>query len=115
IESRADGQYRMVDKKDPARLIDMRPRFLTGEAIAIDADDATRRQALARFITSANNPWFAKCYVNRIWTALLGWGFYPSVTDLGAGPEPVRYKEVLELLAKEWGASGYAVPGFFRT
>ena len=32
IESRADGQYLMTDKKNPTRLIPMRPRFLTGEA-----------------------------------------------------------------------------------
>ena len=34
IESRADGQYRMTDKKDPDHLIAMQPRFLTGESVA---------------------------------------------------------------------------------
>jgi Protein of unknown function (DUF1549)/Protein of unknown function (DUF1553) len=114
IESRADGQYQMSDKKDPMRLIAMQPRFLTGESISIDADDAERRQALARFITSPKNPWFAKCYVNRIWTALMGWGFYPSVNDLGAANEP-RHKAVLELLEQSWIASGYDVQWLFRT
>ncbi len=114
IESRADGQYRMTDKKDPGRLIAMRPRFLTGEAVSIDANDEERRQALARFLTSPKNPWFAKCYVNRIWTAMMGWGFYPAVTDLGSDVEP-RHKAVLELLEKEWIASGYDVKYLFRT
>src|SRR5204863_6457735 len=67
---------------------------------------------LARFITSPKNPWFAKCYVNRIWTALMGWGFYTSVADLGSEP---RHKEVLDLLAAEWIASGYDVQWLFRT
>ena len=53
-----------------------------------------RRQALARFLTSPKNPWFAKCYVNRMWTALMGWGFYPTVTDLGANAQP-RHPAVL--------------------
>src|SRR5262249_1385257 len=49
IEGRADGQYLMTGKKDPDRRIAMRPRFLTGEAVDIDATDQQRRQALARF------------------------------------------------------------------
>jgi hypothetical protein len=114
IESRPDGQYQMTDKKDPSRLIAMQPRFLTGESVSIDADDAERRQALARFLTAPTNPWFARCYVNRIWTAMMGWGFYPTVADLGSDVE-VRHKPVLELLEKEFVASGYDVQWLFRT
>src|SRR5689334_17925600 len=114
IESRADGQYTMTDKKDPARLIPMQPRFLTGESVPIDADDVQRRTALARLITSPSNPWFARCYVNRVWTALMGWGFYPTVTDLGS-ENPPRHGDVLDVLTKEWVASGYDVKWLFRT
>src|SRR5439155_23943890 len=39
IEGRAEGQYRMTDKKDPDHLIAMQPRFLTGESVRIDAPD----------------------------------------------------------------------------
>jgi Protein of unknown function (DUF1553)/Protein of unknown function (DUF1549) len=114
IESRSDGQYRMTDKHDPDHLIAMQPRFLTGESIAIDANDDERRQALARLLTSPNNPWFAKCYVNRIWTELMGWGFYASVTDLGSEAEP-SHPVVLEFLEKEWINSGYDVKWLFQT
>jgi hypothetical protein len=114
IESRSDGQYRMTDKNDPQHLIAMQPRFLTGESVGIDANDEERRRALARFITSAKNPWFAKCYVNRMWTALMGWGFYPTVTDLGAETEPV-HKPVLELLEKNFVASGFDMKWLIRT
>src|SRR5262249_16377198 len=38
IEGRDDGQYYMTDKKNPERLIAMRPRFLTGEGVGLDAD-----------------------------------------------------------------------------
>jgi hypothetical protein len=92
----------------------MRPRFLTGEALSLDADDADRRQALAKFITGPKNPWFARCYVNRIWTALLGWGFYPTVNDLGSSVEP-RHPAALEALERAWVASGYDVRWLFRT
>jgi hypothetical protein len=114
IEGRADGQYLMTAKADPSRLIPMRPRFLTGEAVSLDADDDERRQALARLLTSPANPWFARCFVNRLWTALLGWGFYPGVADLGR-PQPPRYPEALDLLARAWVESGYDVKWLFRT
>lgn len=114
IEPRATGQYQMSDKKDPTRLIAMTPRFLTGETVSADADDPERRAALARFLTSPKNPWFARAHVNRLWTALLGWGFYAGLADLGAGA-PARYGEVLDLLAAEWTATGYDLRWLFRT
>ena len=114
IESRADGQYYMTDKKDPTHLIPMRPRFLTGESVSIDANDEERRQALAHFLTDPKNPWFARCYVNRVWTAMMGWGFYLTVTDVGSANDP-RHKATLELLEKAWIASGYDPRWLFRT
>jgi hypothetical protein len=114
IEGREDGQYRMTDKRDPDRLIPMRPRFLTGETVPLEASDRERREALARFLTRPENPWFARCYVNRIWTSLLGWGFYPSVIDLGPSHTPI-YPEALRILEKDWVASGYDMRWLFRT
>lgn len=113
IESRADGQYRMTDRKDPGHLVAMQPRFLTGESVGIDSTDEERRQALARFITSPKNPWFARCHVNRMWSCLLGWGFYPSVADLGGHVKP-HYPEVLDILARDWIASGYDMRWLFE-
>jgi len=113
IDGRADGQYAMAALKDPKKLIPMTPRFLTGESISADAPDLERRQALAKFITSPKNPFFAKAYVNRVWTAMMGWGFYPNLADLGTDIEP-RYPEVLDLLTKEWTASGYDMRWLFE-
>jgi hypothetical protein len=113
IESRSDGQYHMTDKKDPDHLLAMQPRFLTGESVGIETSDVERREALARFLTDAKNPWFARSYVNRMWTALLGWGFYPTVNDLGGAEKP-RYPQVLNILEKDWIASGYDVRWLFQ-
>jgi hypothetical protein len=114
IEGREDGQYCMNDKKDPQRLVPMTPRFLTGESVSADANDTERRAALARFMTGPRNPWFAKAYVNRMWTSLMGWGFYPGLADLG-GPVESQFPEALDLLAKEWTTSGYDMRWLFRT
>ncbi|MBL8798042.1 MAG: DUF1553 domain-containing protein [Planctomycetia bacterium] len=114
IEGRADGQYFMTDKKKPDRLLAVQPRFLTGESVPLEADDGERRAALARFLTSPKNPWFAKAYVNRMWNSLLGWGFYPTVADLGSDVVP-QHQEVLELLTERWIESGYDTRWLFRT
>ncbi len=114
IEGRGDGQYFMPHKKDPTKLIEMTPRFLTGEAISKNANDAERRQALAKMLTSPSNPWFARAYVNRIWSMLMGWGFYPTVNDLGSNITP-RHGDTLDLLAKEWIKTGYNMPWLFQT
>jgi hypothetical protein len=115
IEGRAEGQYQMTDKKKPDRLLAMQPKFLTGETVPIDADDTTRRAALAKFLTSPSNPWFARAYVNRMWTSLMGWGFYPTVADLATEGVNPDHGEVLDLLTKEWIASGYDPRWLFRT
>jgi hypothetical protein len=114
IEGRSEGQYLMIDKKEPGRRIAMQPRFLTGESASLDADDVERRAALARVLTSPKNPWFARCYTNRIWSSLMGWGFYPTVIDLGSD-HPPRYPEVLDGLAKDFTASGHDMKWLFRT
>ncbi|HKI31536.1 MAG TPA: DUF1549 domain-containing protein [Gemmataceae bacterium] len=114
IEGRDDGQYAMTDKKNASRLIPMTPRFLTGESVSPDASDGERRKALARLLTSPKNPWFARAYVNRTWTTLMGWGFYPGLADLG-GPTTPQFPEALDLLAKEWTATGYDMRWLFRT
>ena len=114
IEGREDGQYQMTDKKEPTRLINMTPRFLTGEAMSPDTDDLQRRAALARFLTSPKNPWFAKAHVNRLWTSLMGWGFYPGLADLGSDVPP-RHADALELLANEWKATSFDMRWLFRT
>jgi hypothetical protein len=49
-----------------------------------------------------------------MWTALMGWGFYPGVNDLGSS-QKAQYPEVLDLLAAEWTASGHDVRWLFRT
>ena len=62
------------------------------------------------FITSDENPWFAKAYVNRIWGRLLGHGFYEPVDNLGES-QPQLLPKVHEALAGPFLATGYDVKG----
>jgi hypothetical protein len=49
---------------------------------------SSRRQQLAAWIIAKENPYFAKSYVNRIWSYLLGVGLIEPVDDIRAGNPP---------------------------
>jgi hypothetical protein len=58
-----------------------KPRPLDGRALPID-DPADRREALADWLTSRENPYFARAIVNRIWANFFGVGVVEKVDDL---------------------------------
>jgi len=113
---RQTTEYFMPDLEDPAaegtRLDPV--FFVDGQASPREMRDLERRAELARKVTDPNNEWFAKSYVNRIWTELLGVGFYPLVDDMGPLRD-VRHEEALEALAAGFTASGYDTRWVFRT
>ncbi len=58
----------------------------------------SRRQQLAIWVTSRQNPWFAKAAVNRIWAMLMGRGLVEPVDDIGT-KSIAAYPGLLEELA----------------
>ena len=70
------------------------------------AEDASRRQQLATWIAAPNNPYFAKSYVNRLWSYLLGVGLIEPIDDIRAGNPPSN-PELLDYLSQEFVASGF--------
>ncbi len=75
---------------------------------------ASRRQQLAHWITSKDNPHFAKSYVNRLWSYLLGVGIIEPVDDIRAGNPPTNPK-LLDRLTQEFVSSGFNVQDMIRT
>jgi hypothetical protein len=69
-------------------------------------EKASRREQLARWITSPENPYFARSYANRIWSYLLGVGLIEPVDDIRAGNPPSNPK-LLEDLTGEFVKSGF--------
>ncbi|OAI47917.1 hypothetical protein AYO44_08560, partial [Planctomycetaceae bacterium SCGC AG-212-F19] len=63
--------------------------------------DASRREQLAGWITSPDNPYFARSYVNRVWGYLFGVGIIDPIDDIRAGNPPSN-PELLEYLTKEF-------------
>ncbi len=76
-------------------------------------EHATRRQELAAWLTSADNPYFAKSYVNRLWGYLLGAGIIEPIDDIRAGNPPTN-PELLDYLTAEFLKSGFNVRHVMR-
>lgn len=76
-------------------------------------EKSTRRQRLAAWITSADNPYFAKSYVNRIWGYLMGVGLIEPLDDIRAGNPPSN-PELLDDLTQKFVESGFNVRELMR-
>jgi hypothetical protein len=64
----------------------------------------TPRAALAEWIARADNPWFARAAVNRVWQDLLGVGLVNPVDGLGMEDNPASHPELLDELAWQFAA-----------
>ena len=80
-------------------------RFLDGAPFE-ESDERTRRQALADWIASPANPWFAKATVNRLWGHFFGKGLIDPVDDL-TGSQDQILPPLLEVLAQKFAQSGF--------
>ena len=72
------------------------------------ADDLSRRQRFANWLTSADNPYFAKSYVNRLWGYLLGRGLIEPIDDIRASNPPTN-PPLLDYLTEQFIDSGFDV------
>lgn len=70
------------------------------------ASSPTRREQLAHWLTSKDNVYFAKSYVNRLWSYLLGVGLIEPIDDIRAGNPPSNPK-LLDFLTEEFVRSGF--------
>jgi hypothetical protein len=70
-----------------------------------DKEPHALRVQFAIWATSSDNEYFAKSYVNRVWSYLTGVGFIEPVDDIRAGNPPTN-PELLDRLTKEFLASG---------
>ncbi|MBX7074699.1 MAG: DUF1549 and DUF1553 domain-containing protein [Pirellulales bacterium] len=109
-------EHYMPDLGDPtAQGALMQPVFfVTGQKLKPGLTDEQRRQALANWIVSERNPWFARSVVNRLWAELLGEGLYEPVDDLG--PDRVcAAPQTMDLLAVQLAAHDYDLRWLLET
>jgi WD40 repeat protein/mono/diheme cytochrome c family protein len=77
------------------------------------ATGSPRRMELSHWLTSKDNPYFAKSYVNRLWGYLLGVGIIEPLDDIRAG-NPATNPELLNYLTDEFLKSNFDVRHVMR-
>ncbi len=91
----------------------MQPKFMGGPLATIPPG-ADRRDALAVWMTSGDNPFFAKSTVNRVWYHLMGRGIVDPVDDF-RDSNPSANDELLDALAEDFVAHKFDVKYLIRT
>jgi len=97
----------------------MAPKYLVASAgapplPAYDFDARKRREAFANWLTSRENPMFAKSAANRVWSYFLGRGIIDPVDDIRASNPPVN-AALLDALTKDFVAHNFDLRYLMRT
>lgn len=91
--NRGEVQH-LVDKRA------MKPKFLGGEEPETKGKD--RREVMAKWLASADNPYFAKNLSNIVWAHFFGQGIINDVDDVRVS-NPAVNPELLDELGKKFG------------
>jgi hypothetical protein len=89
------------------------PKFLGGP-VAVISPHEDRREVLTHWLTSADNPFFARAAVNRIWFHLFGRGIVDPVDDLRS-TNPPSNDELLAALTADFIRHGFDRKHLIRT
>jgi hypothetical protein len=98
-------------RKNAPDVLIVPARFLDGRQPVLEVKEPYR-PVLAKWLTAADNPYFARAMVNRVWAQLLGRGLVWPVDDLQAG-NPPSHPELLAALTREF-SSGFDVKHLVR-
>lgn len=90
--------------RHPVGNRDLPPKFLGGERP--DTAGKDRRELLAKWLASDDNPFFAKNLANIVWGHFMGMGIVEPVDDVRISNPPSN-PELLEELGKRFTKSGY--------
>jgi hypothetical protein len=90
----------------------MKPKFMGGAVPAIPPH-VDRRQVLADWLTSGDNPFFGKSVANRVWFHLSGKGIVDPVDDF-RDSNPSANDELLDALGKDFAAAKFDVKHLIR-
>jgi len=104
-----NDQGKLIDKKTNLPL---KPAPLNGKPVEI-APDKDPRVVFAEWLTSPDNPWFAKNAVNRAWGRLAGRGI-SDVDNMSSSAGSCWSPDLLAYLEKELVASKYDMKHIYR-
>ena len=89
------------------------PQPLDGTPISFD-DPRDRREALADWLTSPENPYFSRAVVNRVWANFLGRGLVEAVDDMRK-TNPASNDKLLTALADHLAREKFDLKALMRT
>ena len=72
-----------------------------------------RRVVLADWLTSPENPYFARAIVNRVWANFMGVGLVEPVDDLRA-TNPASNEKLLSALGRHFGEKKFDLRALMR-
>jgi hypothetical protein len=81
---------------------------------SVDTPDLDRRLALAKWITSPDNPLTRRVIVNRLWHWHFGTGLVDTPSDFGFGGGQPTHPKLLDWLADELLRSGWSLKHIHR-
>ncbi len=90
--------------KHPVTKEDMAPKFLGGAKPTIKG--TSRRESVASWLASPENPWFARNVVNIVWDHYMGVGIVEPVDDVRVSNPPSN-PELLDALAEKFVSYDY--------
>lgn len=109
ILAKIDGNEQVVKIKQKAEVIHPATRETAIPRIPGDrylASNVDGRTELVDWLTDADNSYFAKAFVNRLWKAMMGRGLVEPVDDFRS-TNPATHPELLTDLAKDFVINGY--------
>jgi hypothetical protein len=89
----------------------MQPKFLGGDSP--DTTGKDRRQILAQWLASKDNPYFASSFANRVWAHFFGIGIVEPVDDIRVS-NPASNPELFAELGKRFNDSKYDLKQLVR-
>jgi hypothetical protein len=109
-----DKSGRLVGPGVPTVLTDGRTPFDVKPPFPNGTAKTGRRLALARWLTSPDQPLTARVMVNRIWFHHFGAGLVASLENFGVKGERPTHPELLDWLAGEFVANGWSIKQMHR-
>ena len=105
------ASYTTEPVKHPRTLAVVNPSVPFGE---VAAETENKQQTLATWLTSKDNPMFARAGVNRIWSYFMGRGIIEPVDDIRTSNPPSN-PELLDALTKDFVESGFDIKHVMKT
>jgi len=102
---------RFAKNPELAPILQAEPTTLDGTDIGATPDT---RRAVAAWMTSKDNPWFAKAIVNRMWGHFLGRGFVDPVDDI-RDSNPATMPDTFAKLSEDFLMHGDDLKSLIRT